>query len=447
MLEAVKKESETYLDRFASQMRADEGRAPAWLARLKKAAIARFEVLGFPTTRHEDWKYTNLSQLSKSSFRSAAAVAEPGISGLEAIAFAELDCPRITFVNGRYEARLSTLSNLPEGVEVLPLSEALQSRQDVVEAHLARYADYQDHVFSALNTAFVEEGAFIRIPDHLVLENPIHFLYIVSGADSLVTHPRNLVLVGADSQVKIIEGYASTDSEGHFTNAVTEIALDQAAVVDHVKLQTETQSAFHISRTQIRQERDSSYSNHNIVLGAALARNNIHDVMEGEGCSCTLNGVYIVGGRQHVDNFTVMEHAKPHCGSREHYKGILDGKAKGVFHGRIIVRKDAQKTDSEQTNNNLLLSDNALVNTKPQLEIYADDVKCTHGATIGQLEEEQLFYMRARGIPEKAARGMLIYAFAAEVIDKVGFSPIRQKMREYLADWLPYGCPVEEIDL
>jgi Fe-S cluster assembly protein SufD len=368
-------------------------------------------------------------------------------------------------VNGHFSPEFSSLGALPPGAKVGSLAAALASRGNgsgTLEEHLARHASFENHAFVALNTAFMEDGAFIDIPKDSVVEKPIALLFVTApNAQPVVTHPRNLILAGHGSQVSLIEAYVELDAvppatpgskveprnspgsakfdfgissleKPYFTNAVTEIVAGESAVIDYSRVQQESESAFHVATVKAQQARSSSVTTYSIALGAALAREEVNAVLDGEGAECLLNGLYAIGGRQHVDNHTVIDHAKPHCGSRELYKGVLDGHSTGVFNGKIIVRKDAQKTDSKQSNKNLLLSEDAVINTKPQLEIFADDVRCTHGATIGQVDPEAIFYLRSRGIGLAEARHLLVEAFAHDVIDRIKFAPLRVRLEEAL---------------
>ncbi|MCI0420515.1 MAG: Fe-S cluster assembly protein SufD, partial [Acidobacteria bacterium] len=321
------------------------------------------------------------------------------------------------------------------------LAEVLEKQAELVQPHLARYAGVSKEPFAALNTAFTADGAFIYLPKDSVVEEPIHLLFLSTGERNrpLVSHPRILVLAEANSQARILESYASLGEGVYFTNAVTEVVAGENAFIDHYKLQRESLEAFHISTVQVQLGRSANVSTQSISLGGALTRNHVNTVLDGEGGEATLNGFYLVNGRQHVDNHTCIDHAKPHCNSHELYKGILDGKARGVFNGRIIVRPDAQKTDSKQTNKNLILSEEALVNTNPQLEIYADDVKCTHGATIGQLDADSIFYLRSRGIDLESARHLLTYAFAGDFIHRLKIEPLRIALEKSLFARLAEG--------
>ena len=448
MLETAHKEIEAYRENFARFEARFGDSGPIWLRSMRREAMKRFSELGFPTLRDEDWKYTNLRPLAKVEFGPAPSDLDSLSSeSLRQLAFAGLGQVRLVFVNGEFAPGLSALDSLPEGLRVAPLSDLLEKESQKIENHLGRYADGQNEAFGALNTAFLREGAFIHVAANRLIEEPIQVLFLVTekASDSL-TCPRNLFLIDANSQASIIENYSALAENRYFTNAVTEVVVADNAVLDHYKLEVESPEAFHVGCTQTRQGRDSTYRMHNMSFGGLLVRNNIGTVLDGPGGYCALNGLFVTSGKQQVDNFTIMEHAQPHCDSRELYKGILDDRSRGVFHGRIIVRKGAQKTDSKQTNDNLILSDNALINTKPQLEIYADDVKCTHGATIGQLEKDGLFYLRSRGIEEQAARSLMIYAFASQVLAKIGHQPLRDQLHAHLAGLLPNGDLVREAD-
>jgi len=307
----------------------------------------------------------------------------------------------------------------------------------LVDPYFTRCAAFDRHAFTALNTALTEDGAFVYIPTGAVVPDPIHVLYFSTSATPIVTHPRTIVVVGDNSQVKLVETYGGPAAETYFTNAVTEIVGGERSLVEHYRVQRESFSAHHVSSTHIYLEKAAVFSQQNIVLGGGLVRNDIGAVLDAEGIECTVNGLYLGHGRRLIDNHTAIVHAKPHCVSHEIYKGMLDDHSRGVFNGKIFVRPDAQKTDAKQTNQVLLLSDHATINTKPQLEIYADDVKCTHGATVGQLDEESLFYLRARGIGHEQARAMLIHAFASDIIDRVTIEPLREALESQLLEQLP----------
>ncbi len=420
-------EKNTYLTEFADFETSPLAGGQSWLQTTRRKAIGRFNEIGFPSTRQEEWRFTNISPIAQIPFR----LAKPGRNGLTVAeisnyTFGDVDCAQLVFVNGCFSEHLSMLKPLPKGARVTSLASALASDRGLLEPHLARYADFERNTFAALNTAFMSDGAFVYLPPGTMLKDIVHLLYISTREpESTVSHPRNLIVIGDGSKVTLVESYVGLGKGVYLTNAVTEVVLGSNCVVDHYRLQRESDDAFHIGHLQVLQQRDSSFTSHSLSLGGTLARNEIVVVLDAEGAECGLNGLYVTRGKQHIDNHTVIDHAKPNCSSRELYKGILDGRSTGVFNGKIIVRKDAQKTNAKQTNKNLLLSEDALVNSTPQLEIFADDVKCTHGATIGQLDEEGLFYLRSRGIDEASARTLLTYAFATEVLSAVKVMPIQ----------------------
>jgi Fe-S cluster assembly protein SufD len=435
----VTEEKDLYLSNFALLEKNLNGKEPEWLHRIRKDAAAHFARLGFPNNRNEEWRFTSVAPVAKTPFKLASyQPAAPRAETVERFMRGAWAGYRLVFINGQFAEEYSTSQPLAKGVQVSNLANALESDAGGVSSHLARYASYAEHPFIALNTAFIADGAFVNIAKNTVVEKPIHLLFISTGSgEATVSHPRNLIVVGVNSQAKVVESYVGLENEFYFTNEVTEIVADENAVIDHYKLQRESTRAFHIATLQIQQARSTSFSAHSISFGGALVRNDVNAVLDGEGCDCVLNGLYVVAGRQHVDNHTRIDHAKPHCSSRELYKGILDEQSRGVFNGRIIVRPGAQKTDSKQTNKNLLLSEEALVNTNPQLEIYADDVKCTHGATIGQLSADALFYMRSRGIDLGTARNLLTYAFASDITGRIKLEAVRAELEKTLFARLP----------
>ena len=383
---------------------------------LRQAAKERFDVLGFPTTKNEDWKFTNLAPFLK-TLGAQAGSAEP--LNLAAQPFADLRCPRLVFVNGRFAPELSSA---PAGVKAGSLREALDSGG---AGQVGRYADFEKNALVALNTAEFEDGALVEIGNGCVLDSPIHLLFVSTGG---AAYPRNLILAGRDSQATILETYLGLGEQPSFTCAVTELVAGDGSVISHLKLQDETTRALHWGMLRVEQGASSNFTSYNIALGAGLARNEIAAVLAGEGAECTLKGLYLATGRQHIDNYTTLDHAREHSTSHELYKGILDGDSHGVFHGRIIVRPEAQKTDAIQRNKNLLLSRGAVINTKPQLEIYADDVRCTHGATVGQVDQEAVFYLRSRGIGLAEARSLLTVAFTGEILEGIPVEVIRSRL-------------------
>jgi Fe-S cluster assembly protein SufD len=412
--------------------RMESSAQPKWLAPLRKAGIASFADQGFPTLHDEDWRFTNVAPIAKLPFHLAGEVAVNGAetAALGESVFARLPGHRLVFVNGFFSAKLSSVKPVSGGARIENLSAALANsagRDALIEKHLGKYAHTANNTFAALNQAFFSDGAFIFVPAGVEMAELVQLIYISSAKQNGETIlPRNLVIAGANSKLTVVESYISTGNVAYFTNAVTEIFAGDNANVEHVKLQDEAADAFHIATIAGEFGRASNVTVHSFALGAKLSRTNIRTKLAGEGLECILNGLYLTRGEQLADHHMIVEHAQPHCASHEYFNGILDDKSKGVFHGRIYVHQAAQKTDAKQTNKNLLLSDDATADTKPQLEIYADDVKCTHGATIGQLNDESIFYLRARGIPEKTARRMLIHAFAGEIIERVKCEPARE---------------------
>jgi len=442
--------TEAYRTLFTEFERSLEEGAGTWIHPFRRSALARFCELGFPKTTMEDWRFTNVAPIARSSFQLAGASppqVPPDISGmLNKLSLGDWKRNQLVFLNGRYCRELSVVQPLPEGVVMRPLAEALGSHRELVEAHLARGADRLENAFTALNRAFLADGAFIYLPRNCRLEDPIHLLFLAGSAGSacsdrpaVMTHPHTLLVADTGSEAKIVESYGGSSGQVYLTNTVTEVVAGDNAVIDHYKLQREGRDGFHVASLEIRQGRAASVTSHSISLGGRLARHDINVVLGGDGGESTLNGLYAVGGAQHVDHHTVVDHAKPHCSSNELYKGILDDRARGVFNGRIIVRPDAQKTNAQQTNKNLLLSDAALVNTNPQLEINADDVKCAHGATIGQLDADALFYLRSRGIDREAARSLLIYGFMSDITNRIGIEAVRSALEKILVTNLPKG--------
>ncbi len=413
-------DTSAYLESF----RAGSG----WTAPLRKGAISTFAALGFPTLQQEEWRRTSVAPITRIPFRPEAGYRPDGLTPamVERFTFEPWECSHLVFVNGHYAPELSRLRRVPDGVRVGSLAAALQTDRGRIEPHLARYAHIDRHAFTALNTAFMQDGLFMDVAPGRVLEEPIHLLFVsIPRGEPIVSHPRNLIVAGAGSQVAVVESYVGLGSEAYFTNAVTEVVGCENAVVDHYKVQRESEVGFHVATVEARLDRQCAFTSHNISLGGALARNDINAVLAAEGADCTLNGLYIVAGAQHVDNHTLIDHARPRGGSRELYKGVLDGRSRAVFDGKIIVRPDAQKTDARQTNKNLVVSEEALVDTKPQLEIRADDVKCSHAATIGRLDEDALFYLRTRAIGEEAARNLLVQAFVSEIVHRIRIEPMR----------------------
>jgi Fe-S cluster assembly protein SufD len=424
---------ESYLERFSEFEKLAAGHALPWLRKLRRDAFAHFCEVGFPTTHDEDWRFTNVSAIAQMPFRLARrGRVQMSLEQLAPYRIAGV-ASQLVFVNGRFACELSSLEKLPDGVKVSSLAEEISSNPGAIEQHFSRYVDIRRDAFCALNTAFVEDGAYVHIPRGTLVEEPIYLLFVSTGDDApSMSHPRNLIVAEEDSQATFVEDYVSFDGGAAFCNTVTELVAGDHTVLSHYMIEREHKQAFNISTLRIQQGRSTNVVSHSVLLGGALVRNNVHPVLAGEGGECLISGLFIGNGHQHLDNYMLVEHASPRCGSRQFYNGILDGHAHGVFHGRIIVHKDAQKTDAKQTNRNLLLSDDAQIDTKPQLEIYADDVKCTHGATIGQIEGDALFYLRSRGIDEVSARKLLLFAFASECLDRMKPGPVRKHVEELI---------------
>ena len=410
--------------------------APAWLGIKRREAMAAFQRLGFPTVRDEEWKYTDITPVANLA---ATPIFRPELNGHAPqslpthLPFNEIAGHKLVFVNGHYSEALSKIGELPAGAILKPMSRALTENAETVEAHFGKHLDAQGETFAALNTAFAQDGAFVHLADNVQIEETIRLVFLATSEGETVTHPRNLIVLGRSAQAHVLETYASTSDNVYFCNAVTEVETDQGARLEHIKVQLESPKAFHIATLQIQSARDVVASSHCLNFGGRIVRNNANAVLADEGGEVTLNGLVLGRDSQHIDNHTSMDHAKPHCDSHENYAHVLDDQSVGVFNGKIFVREDAQKTDAKQSNRTLLLSRDAQIDAKPQLEIFADDVKCTHGATIGQLDDEALFYLRARGVPEREARKILIRAFAAEVFESIAHEDVREALERELA--------------
>lgn len=410
---------------FIVDFEASKGAAlPESILRMKRDAFECFRSAAFPTTHDEDWRFTNVAPLVKIPFRNALNFAPVAIQWntiAPHVLAGDRDW-RIVFVNGRYYEALSVL---PPGFTVSRLTDALEA---AALRHLGQGVHFDQNAFTALNTAFLQQGAFVHFPAGLVEETPVHLIHVTEGIEDAAFFPRNLIVLDQGSQASIIETYVSLSESRGFTDAVTEIVLEPGSVLQHVKVQQESRAGFHIASTKVRQNRDSAYTSLTIALGSSLSREDLGASLEDVGANCTLNGLYLTGRNQHSDHHTTIDHARPHCSSRELYKGILGPDSRAIFNGRIIVRKDAQHTDARQTNKNILLADSARINTAPQLEILADDVKCNHGATIGHLDEDALFYLRSRAIGEQLARTMLMRGFLQEVTASARGNGVREAL-------------------
>ena len=419
--------SNAYVEKYDAFVgRIGSGTAP-WVGQIRRDAIGRFAELGFPTTRNEDWHFTSVAPIAESDFHvTEAPGGEVKTGDLEPFQFGEKAWPTLVFVNGRFSADLSTFSTLPAGVRAMELERAWVEAPELLRKYLTQVADHGNAAFTALNTAFMHDGAVVHIAANAQLHAPLHLLFISDAyAAKTITNPRTLIIAEHHAQATIIESYVSLGDARYFTNAVCEVLVGEGARIRHYRVQRESERAFHVGTTQVRQARGSLYKSFSFATGGRLSRINIYTKLEGEGSEVWLDGLYMVDGEQHVDHQTRIEHLQPNCASHEVYKGVLDGVSHGVFNGQVFVDPVAQKTDGKQTNNNLLLSDRARVDTKPQLEIFADDVKCTHGATVGRVDEMALFYMKSRGIGAELARELLTYAFAADVIERIELDPVR----------------------
>lgn len=421
-----------FINQFQEFERSLNGEKDSHFHQMRKSALDEFSKLPIPTQKDEEWKYTNISPLLKHNFVSAKK-AKVNSAKINKFLFDQLEHSLMVFVNGHFAPELSRLKDIPGNIKVSSLAEELKNNNPIISEHLGKYAVQENQIFTALSTAFTNDGAFIYVPDGKIVENAIHIIFLTSSEHKVFTQPRNLFIAGKNSQVTIIEHYVSDDASVYFTNSVTEIIADENAVVDHIRLQEESSKAFHIARMEIDQERSSNFSSHLISTGAEFARNDFNARFNDEGSECTLNGLFMIKENQLFDAHTMIDHAKPHCQSHEHYKGILQDKSKGVFNGKVMVRQDAQKTNAFQENNTILLSDDAVMNTKPQLEIFADDVKCSHGATIGKLDQNAMFYLKSRGIGDEAATAILIHAFASDVITSIKIPALRDYLEKIIS--------------
>jgi Fe-S cluster assembly protein SufD len=445
MKDIVYNKSDWYLSHFEDFEKSLNGESASPIHKIRRKAISQFSAMGFPTTRHEEWRFTDVAPIAKANFRPVVEYSSDVTKkDIGRFLFKDYRCRLLVFVNGHFSTELSSIGALPKGAFLGSLAAVLTSDGELLADQLGRYAQSEHNPFTALNTAFMQDGAFIRIPDGASLDEPIHLLFVAGPASDGCAHqPRNLIIVGKDAKVSIVESFGSVKSHTYFTNTVTELRVGENAIVEHDKLQDESVHAFHVSAFHVHQQARSNFTSNSISLGGSLVRNDVTVVLDAEGIESTLNGLSLATGQQLVDNHTTIDHAKPNCASHELYKAIIDGRARGVFSGKIVVRKDAQKTDAKQTNKTLLLSDEATIDTKPQLEIFADDVKCTHGATVGQLDEEQLFYLRSRGLGETESRDILTFAFASDVIGRIHVEPLRVQLDAMLRTQLQRGRIVQ----
>jgi Fe-S cluster assembly protein SufD len=441
---AIAEGTEPYRAAFARRVPARAGE-PAWLAAARSSALERFLADGFPDTGQEDWRFTNVAPIARTAFRSEPGPAPRRVSAEEiaALTFGATAANRVVFVDGRHAPELSSLERAA-GLEVRSLREVMAREPGRLEALVARETSVAGP-FAALNTALFDDGALVEVAPGAVVTTPLQIVFYSSGeaGEPVASYPRTVVVAGRASQLTLVESYGGPDGARYLTNAVTEVAAEDGSVLDHYKVQRESTSAYHVGQMTVRQARGASFSSHSLALGAALARSDVDQAFRGEGGECVLNGLFVAGGTQHLDTHTRIDHAQPHCTSRELYKGVLDGRARGVFVGRVLVRPGASKTDAHQTNKNLLLSREALVDSLPKLEILTDDVKCKHGSTTGQLDPVALFYLRSRGISEASARSLLVYAFASDILGRVKVKSLRAGLEHYLQSHLPSPLDVD----
>lgn len=427
-----------FIENFKLLEKKLNGESASYLHRLRGEALAQLQELSFPSTRNEEWKYTDVSPILKQNFSPAMNSDLPEIKQeiVSGLLFENFESHLLVFVNGIFSNELSKILELPKGVVVSNLAEVSKKNPEILEKHLSKISKIEN-AFTALNTAFATDGLVVVISDGIVLEKPIQVLFINSAEKALtLSQPKNLIVAGKNSRVSIIASYAGIGREKYFSNIVTEVLVDENAVVDFYKTQNESDSSYHIEKMEAFQNKNSVLNHFNITFGGAIVRNDINSVLDGENVETHYYGLYLANGSQHIDNHTFVDHAKPNCVSNELYKGILDDNSHGVFNGKIIVRQDAQKTNAYQQNKTILLSKTAKIDTKPQLEIFADDVKCSHGATIGKLDEVSEFYIRSRGVPQEMAKSMLIRAFANDVIEKVKIEPLKEQLNHMIFEHL-----------
>jgi len=417
-----------YLSDFESLAADDSWKGPEWFGEKRTRAIEQFGNTGFPSTRDERWRFTNFSGLVEKTFAVVDGRTAPTSSlGVAGTGLGWLGTSRVVFLNGKYSPELSSTLKLPDGVFAGRLSAAVREGIPQVEQNLARIEWPTDNPFAALNTAFIADGGVLCVPDGVVIDEPIQFLYLTNDENAdVVTHPRNLIVMGQGAEATVVETYFGLGNTEHWTNAVTEIKLGDGAQLSSCRIQLEGSKTYHTATTHSRQSRNSRYAFTTIELGGRLSRHDVYAGLEGTGAECVLNGLSHLEDRQHVDQHTTIEHAQPHCSSRENFTGIFDGHSHGVFTGRVLVRPGAQQTDAMQASRNLLLAETARVDTQPQLEIFADDVKCTHGATVGPIDEKAMFYLQSKGLTTDAARAMLTYGFGREILNSIGVGELRE---------------------
>lgn len=438
MSDELKNTKEWYLSSFKKFEEKLNGQSKSFLHQIRKDALTKLSEMSFPTNRDEEWKYTNVQPITKQNFVPAYVSKAEKIKkeDVEKFLFTDFDYHLLVFINGIFSEELSYVENLPTGIFVGSLNRIVKENPELINKYISKFSRI-DNAFNALNTAYATDGLVVFVPDSNIIEKPIQVLYLnTSAEENILSVPRNLVVTGKNSQVSVIANYQGYGDKVYLSNVVTEVYADENSIVDLYKIQNENDNSFHIEKVQAYQKRNSIFNHYNISFGGAIVRNDINSVLDDENVETHYYGLYLGRGKQHIDNHTFMDHAKPNCMSNELYKGILDDNARGVFNGKIIVRQDAQKTNAYQQNKTVLLSKQAVIDTKPQLEIFADDVKCSHGATVGHLDEVSEFYIRSRGVPQELAKSMLIRAFANDVIETIKIDALKEQINHLIFEHL-----------
>jgi Fe-S cluster assembly protein SufD len=423
-----------YVSNFKSFEEKLNGHSNSFLQAVRKDGLKQLSVLDFPAKRTEDWKYTDVAPILEQFFVPAvnSSVAEYSKEEIKKYLFHDFDYHLIVFINGIFSKELSEIGELPSGVIMGSLNKITLENPELIKNYIHKISGI-DNAFNALNTAYAFDGLVIIVPDFIIVEKPVQVLYLnTSNNDLILSSPRNIVIAGKNSQVSIVANYSGSGSKSYFSNIITEVYSDEYSLIDFYKIQNEIDESYHIEKFQVQQKNNSIVNHYNISFGGAIVRNDINSLIDGQNTETHLYGIYLAHGKQHMDNHTFIDHAKPNCISNELYKGILEHNSHGVFNGKIIVRRDAQKTNAYQQNKTILLSKSAKIDTKPQLEIFADDVKCSHGATVGQLDDISEFYIRSRGVPQELAKSMLIRAFANDVIEKIKIEQLRAQINHMI---------------
>lgn len=421
------------------------GKDKLWLQQIRQQALTYFTRYGFPTTRQEDWKYTKVTPISQQLYQLPTAIQASSVD-VAAYLIGNLDSYPFIFVNGCYQPALSRTENIPASIILCDLATALMQHESLMQNYLAKISNIEKHGLQAMNTAYMQTGYFLHIPANVQLANPLQVLFLSTEQNHPVTYQlHNLLIAETASQATVIEHYLGLDTQNYWTNTITEVHVADAAKIDHIKIQQESEQAYHTGTLSVRQKAHSHFNSYSYAMGGRLVRSDTDVLQTAEYANCQLNGLYLAKGKQHIDHHTSIDHAHAHGSSRELYKGIISEQGRAVFNGKVIVRQDAQKIDAAQTNNNLLLSEQAEINTKPELEIYADDVRCAHGATVGQLNKDELFYLRSRGLSEVTARSILTFAFANELLEILNIEAVRSYLRQRVLQQLAQDPTLWEV--